>query len=81
MVTNESEDILESVHPFHEIRRAGKAVMFSAGWTYWVLFMPFDGQFHDVSHYKIQEEHMKKFCHRYRNCYNTINYKGKVILC
>lgn len=82
MVTNNTgESKLESVKPFHEIRRTVTSVSFQDQWNYWVLYMPFDGQFHDISHYQIHEEHMRQFYHRYHDCYNVINYKGKVILC
>ena len=74
--TNTSK--IESLSPYHEIRRAD-AVLFDDQWNYWILCIPFDGQFHDVTRYPIYNESMRKFC--FQNCYNVINYTGRVILC
>lgn len=78
MVTKDAGEYkLESVQPFHEIRRTATSVIFQDQWSYWVLFMPFDGQFHDVSRYNIYEEQMRKFY--FHHCYNAKD--RKVILC
>lgn len=79
MVTGISADKIESVTPYHEIRKSERHMRYDYYVDFWVLFIPFDGQFHDVSHYTIYEEHMKQFY--FYHCYNVINYKGKVILC
>ena len=77
MITNESADKIESVSPCHELRRTNNLVRYDDCGSYWVLFIPFNGRFHDVERYNIREEHMRKFY--FHNCYNTRD--RKVILC
>lgn len=77
MVTNVFTDRIESAPPCHEIVKARRVVSCSEHMTYWVLYILFDGKFHDVSRYNIYEEHMRKFY--LHHCYNVKD--RKVILC
>ena len=79
MVTNETSCFfIKASSPYHELYKTDKYVTeFERHLRWWRLYIPFDNMFHDVSLFPIYEEHMQKF----KNCYNVINYKGKVILC
>ena len=77
MVTNTSADKIESITPYHELRKTNNLVRYDDNGSFWVLFIPFDERFHDVERYNIYEEHMRKFY--FHHCYNTK--ERKVILC